>query len=77
MGNEVEKTIKQVMSACFDVPVEDILDDASPDTIGSWDSLSHMNLVLALEEEFKTEFTDKEIVEMMNFRLIVEVVNNK
>ena len=36
-----------------------------------------MNLVLALEEEFKTEFINKEIVEMMNFRLIIEVVNNK
>ena len=51
-------------------------DDASPDTIESWDSLKHMNLIVALEEEFKTEFSDDNIIEMMNYKLIIEVIKN-
>jgi len=77
MGNMVEGRIKNVMSAVFEIPVEQIKENSSPDTIGSWDSLKHMNLVVALEEEFNTEFTDDEIIEMMNYPLIVEVVKNK
>ena len=77
MGNMVEDRIKNIMSAVFELPVNQITDDSSPDTIGSWDSLKHMNLVVALEEEFKTEFTEDEIVEMMNYTLIKSILMGK
>ncbi len=65
------------MAVVFEVPTEQINDESSPDTIESWDSLKHMNLVVALEEEFETEFSNDEIVEMMNYLLIIEVLKNK
>ena len=65
------------MSAVFEISVEEIKDDSSPDTIGSWDSLKHMNLVIALEEEFETEFTEDEILEMMNYTLIKSILMGK
>ena len=74
MGNKIEERIKNVMSAVFEIPVEQIQDDSSPDTIDSWDSLKHMNMVVALEEEFEVEFTDDEIVEMMNYLLIKTIL---
>ena len=76
MNNTVQDRIKNVMSAVFELPVNQITDDSSPDTIGSWDSLKHMNLVVALEEEFEVEFTDDDIVEMMNYPLIKEIVKS-
>ena len=77
MGNMVEDRIKNVMSAVFDIPVDQIKDNSSADTIESWDSLKHMNLAVALEEEFEIELTDDEIIEMMNYLLIIEVLKNK
>ena len=74
MENKLAERIKKVMTAVFEIPVGQIKDDSSPDTIESWDSLKHMNLVVALEEEFETEFNDDEIMEMMNYKLIVEVI---
>ena len=47
------------MSSVFGISKEDIKDDASPDNIESWDSLKHMNLIVALEEEFDLEIPDK------------------
>ena len=73
----VEDRIKNVMSAVFEIPVNQIKDNSSADTIESWDSLKHMNLVVALEEEFEIELTDDEIIEMMNYLLIIEVLKNK
>ena len=73
----VEDRIKNVMSAVFEIPVNQIKDNSSADTIESWDSLKHMNLVVALEEEFEIEFKDDEIIEMMNYPLIIEVLKNK
>ena len=77
MGNAMEERIKNVMSAVFEIPVNQIKENSSPDTIESWDSLKHMNFVVALEEEFEIEFIDDEINEMMNFALIKSVLMGK
>ena len=77
MENKLEDRIKNIMSAVFEIPEEQIKDNSSPDTIGSWDSLKHMNLIIALEEEFKVEFTDNEIIEMMNYSLIKSIITGK
>jgi len=77
MGNAMEQRIKNVMSAVFQIPLNQIKENASPDTIESWDSLKHMNLVVALEEEFEIEFIDDEINEMMNFALIKSILIGK
>lgn len=49
------------MSAAIGIPVETITDETSPATEAAWDSLRHMQLVLALEEEFGVEFSDKQL----------------
>ena len=77
MGNKVEDRIKSIMSTVFEIPEEHIKDNSSPDTIESWDSLKHMNLIIALEEEFEVEFTDNEIFEMMNYSLIKSIITGK
>ena len=77
MKNKLEDRIKNIMSAVFEIPEEQIKDNSSPDTIESWDSLKHMNLIIALEEEFEVEFTDNEIYEMMNYTLIKSIIIGK
>jgi len=74
MENQIKERIKEVISAVFNVPVNIIDDRASPDTIESWDSLNHMNLVAALEEEFDVRLSDQEILEMQNFMLIISIL---
>jgi len=71
----VEDRIKRVMAAVFGIAESDITEDASPDTIEAWDSLRHMSLVLALEEEFGVEFTDDQTVEMLNIKLIKAILS--
>ena len=68
--------IKQVMSAVFEIPVESIADDASSDNIENWDSLRHLNLILALEEEFGVSIPDEEVGNLVNYKLIELVIND-
>ena len=65
------------MSQVFDVPKESINNDSSPDTIDNWDSVNHMNLVLALEQAFGISFEPDEIIEMMNFELVLVILRDK
>jgi len=71
----LQERIKQIMADVFDVEQDGIKDDASPDTVSNWDSLRHMNLIESLEEEFAIEFTEDQIVEMMNYKLIQLIVS--
>jgi acyl carrier protein len=68
--------IKQVMSLVFEVPLESIADDASSDNIENWDSLRHLNLILALEEEFGVSIPDEEVGNLVNYKLIELVIND-
>lgn len=62
--------LKNVMAAVFEVPVDAINSDSSSDTIESWDSLRHLNLILALEEEFGVTIPDEEVGNLVNYKLI-------
>jgi acyl carrier protein len=71
-----ETVLRSVMSAVFGVPSEEINSDSSMDTIKSWDSLKHMNLVIALEEEFEITIPDDEAANITSYALIRVVIDD-
>lgn len=71
MGFAMKKQIFQTMSNLFDIPIEIINEKSSPDSIETWDSLNHIKLIMALEEEFNVTFTDDQIVNMLNVESIL------
>lgn len=71
---DLHERILKVMSLVFEVPIEMLNEESSSDTICSWDSLKHLNLILALEEEFDIVIPDEEVGNLMNFKLIQIVV---
>ncbi|MFC1807524.1 acyl carrier protein [Candidatus Omnitrophota bacterium] len=73
----MEDKIINVMASVLGVEENQISEDTSPDTVETWDSLQHMNLVAALEEEFKISLSDEEIREMMNYKLIRLIIREK
>lgn len=66
----MKERIKEVMSAVFGIKCEEISNDASTETIENWDSLNHMNLIVALEEEFGIRFSDDEIIKLINLEAL-------
>ena len=72
----MEDKIKEVFSNIFGTPLNEINGQSSPDTIENWDSINHMKLITALEEEFDVEFTDEEILEMQNVKLIKYILSH-
>ena len=77
MESKIEDRIKNIMSAVLEIPANMINDESSSDSIESWDSLRQMNLIVALEEEFMIQFSDDEIMEMMNYSIIRSVLMRK
>ena len=66
--------VKRVMGSVLGVPADAIVESSSPDTIATWDSLRHMNLVMALEQEFGIRLSEDQIVELLSCEIIVATV---
>ena len=62
------------MATLLIVDVSAIDDESSMDSLPTWDSVRHMNLVLALEEEFKISIPDEDAGNITSYRLIVLVL---
>ena len=71
-----EDALKQVMATMLNVDAATIGPDASMDNVPNWDSLRHMNLVLALEEEFKVTIPDEDAGNITSYKLIKLVLDD-
>ena len=67
----MKQRVLQIVSDILGEPIDRLDGSSSPDTVESWDSLNHMNLVLALEEEFEVQFSDDQIVQLLTVGAIV------
>ena len=65
-----ESKLKKVLADVFKLDIEMVNDETSVDNVERWDSLNHLNLVLALELEFNVSFSEEQTVEIMNYPLI-------
>tara|TARA_B110001452_G_C15107471_1_gene386101 strand:- start:380 stop:607 length:228 start_codon:yes stop_codon:yes gene_type:complete len=73
----MKNKVLEVMSLVFEVPQEKLNEESSSENIESWDSLMHMNLVVALEEEFDVEFDEEEIIGMLSYKGVIELLEAK
>ena len=56
-----EQVLSRVLEIATDVLQAGVTPESSPETVESWDSVHHLNLVLALEEEYGFEFSPEEM----------------
>ena len=66
--------VRNIASDIFGVPANKITAESSPETIENWDSMQHLNLVLAVEEKFGVQLAPEDIEQMKNVGAIATLV---
>jgi acyl carrier protein len=64
-------------SDIFGVPADKITPASTPESIETWDSIQHLNLVLALEEKFEVQLSPEEIEQMKSIGDVIKLVEGK
>ena len=77
MRVDMEDIIKQLMADILNIDSRSIDDSTSIDNIESWDSMNHLNICLALEQEFNISLEVDEMESMISFYDIVQVISTK
>ena len=74
---EVFEEINLIFRDVFDDDSLVIVDSTNSEDIEDWDSLEHINLVNAIEQEFDIKFTMGQIVGMKNVGEMVDIILDK
>jgi acyl carrier protein len=61
MSSDIEQRLRDVFEAVMGPSGRTISDSDGPQTVPEWDSVAHLNLILALEMEFNIRFETSEI----------------
>lgn len=69
--------VKTILADTFDLEVTDIPDNASPELLEDWDSIRHMMLLNALEQQLELKFSVEEMEETMSLEGILDVLKRK
>ena len=72
--NQIEQRAASVMSIILNIPVSEITLEATQDSYPAWDSLKHLDIVVALEEEFDISIPEEEIGNLLSLKLIGVIV---
>jgi acyl carrier protein len=74
---EIKNKLQELFRDILDI--EDIIleDTTSANDLEEWDSLTHINLVVAIEREFKIRFALGELSDMKNIGDITKLIYQK
>jgi acyl carrier protein len=71
------EAMNQVFRRVFDDQTLSISPETTANEVEGWDSLSHINLILAVESRFKVKFSARELIGLKNVGELVAAVEAK
>ena len=76
-ADAIPAALKEIFSRVLEVPADLITADAGPRTIRGWDSLRHVELIIAVEEQYGLSFSPTEIFALNTVQQFCELLANR
>jgi acyl carrier protein len=64
-----------IVAVTFGIPTSTIGPSTSPETVEAWDSMGHLSLVLALEQELELEIPPDSVEQMKDVASVVRLLS--
>ena len=74
---EIYERLNNIFRDIFDDESIVVTAETTANDIEAWDSLEHINLIVAVEKEFGIKFSMKEVVSMKNVGDMVDIIISK
>lgn len=71
---EVFERLNKVFQEVFDDETIEVNDDTTSEDIDDWDSFEHINLIVAVEEEFSIKIPMGKVVAMKNVGEMADII---
>ena len=74
---EIKDELQELFRDILDIDDLILVDTTSANDIDEWDSLAHINLVVAIEREFKVRFALGELLDLKTIGDMVQLTSTK
>jgi acyl carrier protein len=74
---EIFRQLKEIFIDVLDLDEVELTDATTANDIEEWDSLSHIQLIVAIEKNFGIKFTSLEIMKWKNVGEMVNTIEEK
>lgn len=74
---EILEKVQEIFRDVLDNEEIVLNNETTADDIDEWDSLSHIQLIVAIEKAFKLKFTSKELLTWDTVGDMIECISNK
>lgn len=71
---EVADKLREVFTEALDLDGDVDIDNLKYREIEAWDSVGHMALVAAIEDEFDVQFETDQVIDMSSFKVAIDMV---
>lgn len=71
-GDAIEQQVREIMAGLFALDASDIGSATALGTVEKWDSLGHVNLMMALEQAFGVKIKPADAMQMLTYGDVCE-----
>ena len=73
----ISDRLKKTILDALEIDDYNFVDKTTANEVPNWDSLNHINVILAVEWEFKIKFKGAEILRIKNIGELQQLINSK
>jgi acyl carrier protein len=73
----ISERLKKTILKELELEDFDFADETTANQVPNWDSLNHINVILAIEKEFKIKFKGAEILRIKNIGELQQLIDTR
>lgn len=74
---DTKEKLQEVFQDVFDDDEIELTDETTADDIDAWDSLTHVQLIVAVEKAFGLKFSTVEVMKLKNVGEFIALIDKK
>lgn len=73
----ISERLKKTVLKALEISDFELKDETTADQVPGWDSLNHINVILAVEKEYNIRFKSMEVLKLKNVGDLQKLVDSK